>query len=243
MPATDNPVYLSIVIPVFNEAGSIGETLRRIEQFLKLKSWNWEIIVSDDGSTDETADVVRKIITTRGDSRVKCVACKTNKGKGAAVRAGVLAAKGAYILMTDADLSAPVKEVDRLLAAFEDGFDIALGSRAVRDPACDVQQSFKRRLAGRVFNFLVKAIVLKGIGDTQCGFKCFKGAIAHDLFARQKIDGFSFDVEILCLAQKKGFRIKEVAVMWKEGRTSRIRLVRDSVKMVKELFLLRSLHG
>ncbi|MBI4432669.1 MAG: glycosyltransferase family 2 protein [Candidatus Omnitrophica bacterium] len=228
---------LSVVVPVYNEGRGIRECLRRVESFLDLKGDAWEIIVSSDGSTDNTNQEVRAFISESPvrKERIHLIASETNKGKGHASRLGVLKAQGRMILITDADLSAPIKEVDKLIAEIEKGHDIAIGSRAAREPGADVRQSFKRRLAGRIFNILVQILALRGIGDTQCGFKCFKREVAHDLFSNQKIDGFTFDVEILLLARKKGYTIKEKAVMWSEGPDSRVRLARDSWRMLKDL--------
>jgi dolichyl-phosphate beta-glucosyltransferase len=145
--------------------------------------------------------------------------------------------------VTDADLSAPIKESDKLLQALAEGVDAAIGSRAVRKAGCDVQQSFKRRLAGRAFNLLVRALALSDCRDTQCGFKCFRREAALKLFGEQRLDGFSFDVEILYLARRRGYRVKEVPVMWREGRESRIRFFRDSLAMAGDLLRIRNLHG
>ncbi|MBI3251718.1 MAG: glycosyltransferase family 2 protein [Candidatus Omnitrophica bacterium] len=240
-----DPVFLSVVMPVYNEEKCIRESLRRIEAFLSLKGLPWEVLVSSDGSTDGTDTAVRSFIQEKEgrQSRVRLLSSAGNKGKGDAVRRGVLAAEGKFILLTDADLSAPIKESDKLIAELESGADVAIGSRAMREKGCDVQQTLKRRLAGRVFNALVRAVALKGIRDTQCGFKCFKKEAARDLFAAQTLDGFSFDVEILYLAKKKGYQIKETAVMWKEGADSRVRLFRDSLRMAKDLFIIRKRHG
>ncbi len=230
---------ISVVIPVYNEEKCIEETLRRVGAFMSLKPWSWELIVSSDGSTDKTDEIVRAIIEKRGDGKVKLLAAGKNAGKGAVVRRGALEAQGKHILVTDADLSAPIKESDKLLAALEGGCDVAVGSRAMREKGCDVQQSFKRRLAGRIFNVLVRLLVLKDFQDTQCGFKCFKKEAARALFREQVLNGFSFDVEILFLAKKRGLKVKEVPVMWREAKSSKVKLFRDSLGMLKELMFLR----
>lgn len=236
---SESPIELSVVMPAYNEEKNILEAIRRVDVFMKLKNWEWELLISSDGCTDRTDRLVAEYLKTRPDSRVKLLTADRNRGKGASVRQGVLAAQGRMILVTDVDLSSPIKEGDRLIAALNDGADVAIGSRAVRSKDCDVQQSFKRYIAGRIFNFFVKCLVLKGFHDTQCGFKCFKREAAKTLFAAQKLDGFSFDVEVLCLALKKGYKVKEVPVMWKQGATSRVSLFKDSLAMLKELFYLR----
>ena len=230
---------MSIVVPVYNEEKNIEEALRRIQAFQSLKKEPWECLIVNDGSTDRTEAITRAAIAAQPESHFKLLSNPSNHGKGFAVRQGVLAVSGRFILVTDADLSAPIKELDKLTKALNEGYDIAIGSRALKSPGGDVQQSFKRWLAGRIFNGVVRTLALRGISDTQCGFKCFKKQAAHELFRAQKLDGFSFDVEVLRLAQKRGLRIKEVPVMWRQARDSRVRLFHDSLKMVRDLFYLR----
>ncbi len=233
------PVQLSVVVPTYNEERMIGETLRRIDAYLSLKGLSWEVLVCSDGSRDRTDSVVRAFAEAHPSKRVRLLATSTNRGKGAAVRRGALEAAGERVLVTDTDLSAPIKECDKLAAALDAGFDVAIGSRALRSPGCDVRQSWKRRLSGRIFNLFVRAICLRGFRDTQCGFKLFTRRAARELFGAQTLDGFSFDVEVLYLALRKGFRVKEVPVMWSQGPTSQVRLVRDSVGMLGELVRIR----
>jgi dolichyl-phosphate beta-glucosyltransferase len=239
MSAAETPPFLSIVIPAYNEAGRLGESLRRVEAFMALKGIAWELIVADDGSTDGTAGIVKTHQQNHKDQHIRFLPTEKNEGKGSAVKRGVLAARGEVILVTDADLSAPIKEVDKLLGALERGSDVAIGSRAVHNGGCDVQQSPKRWFTGRVFNALVTALALPGYGDTQCGFKCFTRRAAMDLFEAQTLNGFCFDVEILLLARKKGYKVSEVPVMWREAPGSKVNLFRHSLAMVKELLYLR----
>lgn len=234
---------LSVVIPVFNEEKNIRQTLCRITAYLCLKDQSWEALVSNDGSTDGTDLEVERFISEHPGISVRLLKSEPNHGKGFAARQGVMAALGRYVLLTDADLSAPIKEIDKLLAALENGADLAIGSRALRAKDCDVRQSLKRHISGRVFNAFVRALVLPGIHDSQCGFKCFTNQAAKKLFSEQKLDGFCFDVEILYLARRAGLRVVEVPVMWSEGRESKIRLARDSARMLKDLFLIRRFHG
>ena len=236
-------IDLSVVVPAYNEENKIEESLRRIEAFLDLKGCRWELLVSSNGSKDRTDELVHSFADARPGKKIRLLPASGQEGKGAAVRLGVLAASGEYILVTDADLSAPIKEVDKLIRALEKGFDIAIGSRAIRAPGCDVRQSFKRRFMGRVFNLLVRSIVIGDFYDTQCGFKCFKRGVAHELFRRQKLDHFAFDVEILYLAKLKGLKVCEVPVMWSEGKDSRVNLIKDPLVMVKDLFYIKQTHG
>ncbi len=243
MSLSESSIHLSVVIPAYNEERNIRESLRRVESFMALQRYDWECIVSSDGSKDRTVEWASDFVKTRPSGRFKLLSTERNEGKGFTVRRGILASQGKFILVTDADLSAPIKEVDKLIGTLEGGYDIAIGSRAVREKGADVQQSLKRRLAGRVFNFFVQTIVLKGFLDTQCGFKCFKKEVAHNLFGIQKLNGFSFDVEILYLAKKYGFKVKEVAVMWRQAPGTQVRLVRDSFAMIKDLLKIRKLHS
>ncbi len=236
-------VQLSVVIPVYNEERNIPETLRRIEAFLSLKGVSWEVLVVSDGSVDKTGERIEALLKTKPQFPLKFLRSDINQGKGYAARRGMLDARGRYVLLTDADLSAPVKEVDRLIEALEKGVDVAIGSRAIRTKDCDVRQSLGRHISGRVFNFFVQLLVLPGIHDSQCGFKCFTHEAAQKLFSAQKLDGFSFDVEVLYLARKFGYKIAEVPVMWSQGADSRVSLLRDSLRMLKDLFKIKRLHA
>ena len=234
---------LSVAIPVYNEERNIGESLRRIAAYLSLGNAGWEVLVSNDGSVDRTCGVVETYAKEHPEQTIRLLSSHPNRGKGYAVRQGVLAARGRYVLVTDADLSAPIKESEKLVRALEKGADIAIGSRVVRAPGCDVQQSFKRRLSGRIFNGFVRSLVLPGIRDSQCGFKCFKNEVAKKLFSEQKLDGFSFDVEVLYLARCLGYKIAEVPVMWAQAPGSKVNLMRDSFVMVGDLLKIKKLHA
>ena len=242
MASSPPPIYLSVVIPAYNEEKTVLDALTRVDAYRKIKGQVWEVIIVDDGSTDRTAVRVQDFIASSGLTQIKLLSFDKNRGKGAAVRAGMLEACGEYALLTDTDLSSPIKEVDKLIHKINQGVDIAIGSRVKRARGCDVRQSFKRALSGRIFNFFVRLLVMRGIRDTQCGFKCFRRIAAHDLFASQKLDGFSFDVEILYLARKKGYKISEVPVMWAQARESKVSLFRDSFRMLGDLFRIKSIH-
>ncbi|MCG3175565.1 MAG: Undecaprenyl-phosphate 4-deoxy-4-formamido-L-arabinose transferase [Candidatus Omnitrophica bacterium] len=232
---------LSIVVPVYNEELSLPETLRRLKAYLDLKGRPWEVVVVSDGSVDRTDTIASE--AAAADPRVRHIRLERNRGKGAAVRQGVRASKGRYVLFTDADLSAPIKESEKLLERLIAGADVAVGSRALRSSGCDVRQTPKRYLAGRVFNVLVRSVLGLGIRDTQCGFKAFGRGAADRLFGAQTLEGFGFDVEVLYLARKYGMRVEEVPVMWSQGPRSRVRLWRDSVRMAADLVRIRRLHG
>ena len=237
-----SPPYLSVVVPVYNEEKKIAETVRRISAFLTLKGEPCEILVVNDGSKDRTREVLETVSKESQGLPFKFIHSEINRGKGYASRQCILQAKGRYILLTDADLSAPIKEVDKLIHALQNGADVAIGSRAVRENGCDVRQSLSRQVSGRIFNFFVQSLVLPGIYDSQCGFKCFTNEAAQKLFQAQRLDGFSFDVEVLYLARKMDFRIAEVPVMWSQGPDSRVSLLRDSTRMIKDLFRIKKIH-
>ena len=233
--------FLSVVVPVYNEEMMIGETVRRVEAYFQFIEKPGEIIIVNDGSTDTTAAKLAELSAGR-KTLLQVLTVSQNSGKGYASRLGVLAAKGEYVLLTDADLSTPMKEVEKLLTALEAGTDVAIGSRALRAAGCDVQQSFKRRVSSRIFNGIVQTLVLPGLFDTQCGFKLFTARAARELFSRQTVPGFSFDVEILFLARTLGLSIRESPVMWRQGSSSRVHLFRDSTRMVRDLFLIKKTH-
>jgi len=237
---TPTAVFLSIVIPAYNEERRIGPSLGKILGYLKTKPFASETIVVDDGSRDKTAEVATAALEGRVPSRV--IRLDTNHGKGYAVKAGVLASAGQAILFTDADLSTPIDELDKFLPRLDEGYDVVIGSRAL--PGCDirVRQAASREALGKLFNRLVGLFVMKGCPDTQCGFKVFRRAAAMDLFTRLQTKGFSFDVEVLLVARKAGYRIAEVPVVWCNSRPSRVRILRGSWQMLRELRRIRRLR-
>lgn len=230
-----NPVYLSVIIPVYNEEERIIPALKDIVEYLSEKGITWEIIVAEDGSKDNTVARVQEFALNQ--KGIILLTDPVRRGKGYAVRQGMLKSNGKYVLFTDADLSAPISELDKLLFYLERGYDIAIGSRALRDSS--VRVNFTRRIAGTVFNFIVRFLLLPDIVDTQCGFKCFRGDVAKELFSEQKMNGFSFDVEILYLARLKGYRIKQVPIRWYQSDSSRVDIFRDSLKMFKDVLEIR----
>ncbi len=225
----ENGLWLSVVVPAFNEAERISRTLVSMTEYLDSRELDYEIIVVSDGSTDETEKVVAGFENL--SSKVKILSYPNNKGKGYAVRYGVANAKGRLILFADADGATPIDELSRLESAMEGGSQIAIGSRALFSKDTDVETVWYRRFLGRIFNGFVNFIILPGIADTQCGFKLFRHDIAKDLFATQKADRFSFDVEILYLARKRGYKIAEVPINWTNIEGSKVDLVRDSIAM------------
>lgn len=216
-----SPPQLSVVIPAFNEAARLPATLVRIKQYLEQTSLSHEILVVDDGSLDDTA--ARATQTLGG--RVHVLRNETNRGKGFAVRRGMLEARGERRLMSDADLSTPVEELDRLMGKMDEGFDVVIASRALPGARVEVRQPFFRENVGRLFNLLVQALLLPGLHDTQCGFKLWSAQAAAEGFSRARLDGFSFDVEVLHLARRRGRSIAEVPVTWRNDAASRVTLL------------------
>lgn len=210
---------LSVVVPALNEEDRLPRTLERITSHLGRRGGAYEVLVVDDGSRDATAVRAEAAgaIVLRNEG---------NRGKGFAVRRGMLAARGARRLMTDADLSTPIEELDRLSARMDEGHDVVIGSRAMAGARIEVRQPWYRENMGRLFNLFVRALAVPGVRDTQCGFKLFSAAAARDVFSATRLDGFSFDVEALFLARRKGYRIAEVPVLWRNDAASRVSLFR-----------------
>ena len=220
---------LSVVIPAYNEAARLPATLRRVREHLAGVSA--EIVVVDDGSADGTADMAREA----GGPDVVVVRNEANRGKGYSVRRGMLLARGARRLMTDADLSTPIEELSRLEAMLDAGFDVAIGSRAVTGARIEVHQPWFRENAGRLFNFLVRALALPGLMDSQCGFKLFSAEAAQAAFSRARLDGFSFDVEVLFIARRQGRRLVEVPVVWRNDAATRVGLLKGALAFLDVL--------
>lgn len=230
-------VFLSIVIPAYNEEKRIEETLEKILNYLKTKNYQYEIIVVDDGSSDNTVKVLETI--AKENKNIFILKNEQNSGKGYSVRKGVLESKGDYILFSDADLSTPIEEVEKLLHWLNQGFDVTIGSRGLKESDIKIHQPFYRELMGKFFNFLVQTLLIKGIKDTQCGFKCFKKDATKEIFKRQKIDGFGFDVEILYIAKKLNYKIKEVPVTWLNSPNSKVSPIKHSLEMFKDILKIK----
>jgi dolichyl-phosphate beta-glucosyltransferase len=221
------------VIPAYNEAARIGRTLAKIRQYLTRKGYDYELIVVDDGSTDQT----RQVVAQQGSPRTRVVTSRRNHGKGAAVRRGVLLARSEWILLSDADLSVPIHQLERLVRYLDD--DVVIGSKWIRSSISRVPQPWHRQLSSRIFNLCVRLLVLRGIRDTQCGFKLFRREAARRIFPQLTVRGFGFDVEVLYLAAKYGYRIKEVPIVWLHHKGSKVRLLRDACRMFADLLRIR----
>jgi dolichyl-phosphate beta-glucosyltransferase len=214
-------VALSVVVPVYNESHRLPATLERVAAYLALRDRTFEVLVVDDGSTDGTAQAARVTLGRLG-IRGQVLRHEPNRGKGASVRRGMLAAGGRQVLFTDADLSTPIEEIERLEAALGTGAHVAIGSRAIDRSTVEKRQNPLRDGLGRLFNLVVRTAVLPGIRDSQCGFKLFAGDAVEPIFSRQRIDGFGFDVEALAIARALGYSIAEVPVRWINDPDSRV---------------------
>jgi dolichyl-phosphate beta-glucosyltransferase len=230
--AAGDTIDLSVVIPARNEESRLPATLAALRADLDGRLERCEIIVADDGSTDRTAQVASAM-------GARLVRLPVNRGKGAAVRAGIGAARGRYILVSDADLSTPIAEYETLRHALDHGASVAIGSRAVAGARITQEQPVYRRAMGRVFNRMVQMLVLPGLHDTQCGFKLFRAEVAHRAFGQSTVDGFAFDVEILAIVKSLGGRIAEVPVEWHDSPRSTVRPFNDVPQMLLELVRIR----
>ena len=230
-------MYLSIIIPAYNEENRLPKTLTEVDKYLKKQTYEYEIIVVSDGSKDNTAKVVRNLQSQIKNLRL--IDNKENHGKGFVVRQGIMEAKGDYRLFTDADNSTSVDQVEKLLPFFKQGYDIVIGSRDIKGAVLDPPQPFHRRLVGNIFNLMVQIIVgLWGIWDTQCGFKVLSVKAASDIMPRCRIDKFAFDPEILKVGKKLDYKIKEVPIRWVNDLESRVKL-KSMVKMGFDLLKIR----
>ena len=230
--------FLSVVVPAFNEEARIAETLEKVTDYLSTRDYDWEVVVSDDGSVDNTAQLVGQVIVKYSNVRILRL---RHGGKGWAVKNGMLAAEGRYRLLCDADLSVPIQQVERLLPPNGPDSDIVLGSREAPG-AQRICEPVRRHFMGRLFNLFVSRMAVSGLMDTQCGFKCFRAECAQDLFPRMTIDGFAFDVELLYLARKLGRSYSEVGVDWYYRSQSKVRPIQDSLAMMLDLVKIRWRH-
>jgi dolichyl-phosphate beta-glucosyltransferase len=230
-------IAYSIVIPAYNEGARLGPTLENVLGYVRSQGWNAEVIVVNDGSRDNTASLVREF--AEKDPTVRLVENPGNRGKGFSVRNGMLSARGEVVVFSDADLSSPIEEMPKLLAALAGGADIAIGSRWLRAELQTRRQSLHRQLFGRVFNLLLRIILGLRFKDTQCGFKAFTRRATQTILPLQRIERWGFDPEILFLARKFGFRVEEVPVLWGHSGDTRIHPVVDGARMFWEMVRIR----
>jgi dolichyl-phosphate beta-glucosyltransferase len=231
--------FLSVVIPAYNEACRLPPYLQSIVEHLNHQRRPYEILVVDDGSEDRTAEIVE--LFSRQHPAIRLFRLARHSGKGAAVRAGMLAAEGQLRLFADADGATPIEELERLEAAISNGADLAIGSRtlASRDPRYRVQARLHRTVLGNLFNRIVRCLGIRNISDTQCGFKLFRKPTAQDLFSVSRICGYGLDLELLYVAQRRGYRIAEVPINWIDQPGSKVRVVRDGLATLYEMLVIR----
>ena len=234
---------VSIIIPAYNEADRLGRALEQVLRCVRHRAWQAEVVVVNDGSSDDTSDLVRQWMETHPE--LTLLENAGNRGKGYSVRNGLLQASGDIVMFTDADMSAPIEEAERLFAAIEAGADVAIGSRWLEKQRQTRHQPLYRRFFGRCYNRLTRTVMGLPFKDTQCGFKAFRREAAQDIFRLQTIERWGFDPEILFIAQKLGLHIEEVPVSWGHDERSRISYLRDGTQMLKEMLEIRnnSLHG
>ena len=246
--ATIGTPYLSLIIPAYNEEARIARTLGAVTDYLRAQSYAWEVLVVDDGSADDTLAVARRFAREHRDLPIRAID-NPHRGKAYAVRSGVQAARGKLIGFTDADLATPIDTLADVIPHFADGCHIVIGSREDRG-AERRDEPIYRHLMGRVFNWLVQVVALPGIQDTQCGFKVLRGSVAHELFAASQLYGededpptgpavTAFDVEILFLARRRGYRIASVPVIWQYGTESKVSPLRDSARNFRDVLMVR----
>jgi glycosyltransferase involved in cell wall biosynthesis len=227
--------FLSLVIPVYNEAQRLPQAIQKIDAFVQQNNSQVEVLIVENGSSDDTLSIAKTLSQTRLFLRVFS---ETERGKGLAVKRGMLEARGDYRVMCDVDFSMPIDQVSRFIPPNLADVEVAIGSREVPG-ARRFEEPAYRHLIGRIFNTMVRWLVLPGLQDTQCGFKCFRGDVAEAVFPLQTLGGMSFDTEVLFIAQQKGFSIKEIPIDWYFDPDSRVRLIQDSVRMAFDLIAIR----
>jgi dolichyl-phosphate beta-glucosyltransferase len=230
-------IDLSVVIPAYDEEARLGGSLERVLGYLESGTRAFEVLVVDDGSTDATRQVGERF----ADRGVRTLALEENRGKGAALRRGALASRGEWVLLTDADLSTPIEDLERLEQLAADN-DLVLGSRALAESQITLRQPRLRELMGRTFNRIIRLLGLAAMRDTQCGFKLIRGSVARRLFEGLTVDRFAYDVELIWLAERQGYRVAETGVTWHDSPDSRVRALRDSLRMLWDVLRIRWRH-
>ena len=227
--------FLSLIIPAYNEETRLADTLRQVLEFAERQSYSIEVLVVENGSVDGTFQIAQDFARQHPQIQVLQNALS---GKGRAVRQGMLAATGEYRFMCDVDLSMPIEEINRFIPPTLEGYDIAIASREAPG-AIRHGEPYYRHFVGRIYNGLIRSLALPGLQDTQCGFKCFRGAVAEELFRCQTLTGWSFDVEILFIARLLGYKLIEIPIHWYYNPHSKVKVVRDSFKMGVDLLTVR----
>ncbi|MBN2407376.1 MAG: glycosyltransferase family 2 protein [Elusimicrobia bacterium] len=230
-------LFLSVIVPAYNEGTQIGGNIAGLTGYLDARGYAFEIIIVDDGSTDSTGDIISGI--SKYDSRIKLIINSRNKGKGYSTKKGIMAAAGRFILFTDADCQIYFEELEKFIELIASGCDIVIASRLLPGAELHGRQSLFRAFSRKVLSFLVKSFLMPDITDSQCGFKCFSRQVAETVFRKQTITGFGFDIEILYIAYKAGYNIKEVPISWKSSKTTKVRLIPDSIGVLKDIIKIK----
>lgn len=234
---TTKSVELSLVVPAYNEEKRIENPLDQVVNYLRNHFDQWEIIYSDDGSTDGTAAKLQKMREKYPE--IKVVTVPKNKGKGSAVRVGMKAASGNVVLFSDTDFSTPIEETERLFQFIQNGYDVAIASRGLSASQIEVHQAWPREMMGKLFNILLRSLLPLGFMDTQCGFKMFSRKAIDIILPKMHLDGFAFDVEMLVIAQANQLQIAEVPVIWRNVLDSRVHPIRNSLEMIRDILRVR----
>jgi glycosyltransferase involved in cell wall biosynthesis len=227
--------FLSIVIPAYNEENRLPGTLQQVFKFFETQAFPVEVVVVENGSSDRTYDIAREF--ARQYPNLHAIKSET-RGKGLAVKRGVAESTGEYIFICDADLSMPIEEIGKFIPPQLPNVDVAIASREAPG-AVRINEPSYRHITGRVFNTMIRLLVLPGLQDTQCGFKCIRAQVAHDIFPRQRLTGWAFDVELLYIARRRGYRVVEVPIHWYFNADSKISVLRDSLRMFLDLLVIR----
>jgi dolichyl-phosphate beta-glucosyltransferase len=231
---------LIIIIPAYNESVRIIDSLTAIGLYIEKQNYQCKVLVVDDGSKDSTLSICRKF--AQKHPWMQIISYTRNKGKGHAVRVGILHSSADFFLICDADLATPIDELDGFWQYIDEGADIVIASRPIKGSHLVKRQPLYREMAGRAFNHVIRMMAVHDIADTQCGFKLFRGSVAKKIFSKCEIDGWSFDIEVLYIAQKLGFCIKEAAVHWYHRSGSKIQFLRDGIRMLRDVNRIRKLH-
>jgi len=232
----EDEIYLSVVIPAYNEEKRIKKTLLEADKFLSSRNYSYEIIVADDGSSDGTVELIKNL--SKDIKNLRVIDNQENHGKGYVVRQGLMEAKGKYRLFMDADNATTVNQIQNLLPFFKEGYDVVIGDRELKESRIEKHQPFYKEMLGDLGNLLIQALAVPGIKDTQCGFKCFSAELVESVFPKLKIDRWGFDIEILALARKSGYKIKTVPVVWANDEESKVSMS-GYVNTLKELFQIK----
>jgi dolichyl-phosphate beta-glucosyltransferase len=234
----ENGIELSVIVPAYNEEQRLAPGLRQALEYLARRGEPYELLVVDDGSRDATAQVAEAF----APQGVRVVRHERNRGKGAAVRTGLLASRGRKVLISDADFSTPIEEIEKLERSLDNGTPLVIGSRGLSDSQIRERQPFYREMMGRTFNLLIRLFGVRGIRDTQCGFKLARGEEGRRIASELKIEGFAWDVEMIWLARRRGYEIAEVGVVWVNSPDSRVDPIRSSFSMLRDVITMRLRH-